>query len=213
MMKDSAILRDFLQTGACPSCPIIDMHGHYGPFSWVYMPRCEADAMIASMDQQGVKALVFSSHTALFHDVDAGNDLTRDVVRQHPGRLFGYIVINPHFPQSIHSELQRFGQEPGFLGFKFLPDYHLYPITGDKYAPVLEYADQHGLCLLTHTWGFSPYDGPELVAQIARKYPNVTFFMGHSGYGDWDTSLAVARDCGNVYSSSRPFTPRTPASC
>jgi hypothetical protein len=24
--------------------------------------------------------------------------------------------------------------------------------------------------------------------------------MGHSGYGDWDTSLAVARDCNNPLS-------------
>ena len=114
MMKDSAILR-FPPTASCPSCPIIDMHGHYGPFSWVYMPRSDADAMIASILHQGVKALAFSSHTALFHDVDAGNDLTRDVVRQHRGRLFGYIVINPHFRS--RSTVLTFRQEPGFLGF------------------------------------------------------------------------------------------------
>ena len=199
MTKISAILNDFCEHGRSDSCPIIDMHGHYGAFCWVYMPRSNGHEMIDSMDRQGVKALVLSSHTALFHDVDAGNDLTRAVVRRYPGRFYGYVVVNPNFPASLQKELAQFQKGNGFLGFKLLPDYHQHPITGAKYAPVLEYADRHQLCVLAHTWGFSPHDGPALVAEVAKRYPNITFFMGHSGYGEWETSIAVARDYDNVY--------------
>ncbi len=184
MKKSSAILKDFIEYGKSESCPIIDMHGHYGPFNWVYMPNSNAEDMLDTMSRQGVKALALSSHSALFDNMKKGNDITRDVVSRYPNKFFGYICINPHFPELIDSELKHFHEQQGFLGFKFLPDYHTHPITGDKYIPALEYANENKLCVLTHTWGFSPYDGPELVEKVAAKYTEVTFIMGHSGYGD-----------------------------
>lgn len=198
-MKISGILSEFLDKGKSDSCPIIDMHGHYGHFNWVYMPRPEAEQMIVSMEQQGVKALAFSSHTALFEDIDKGNDITRGVVKKYPGKFFGYISVNPHFPDSIKKEVKEFHKQKGFLGFKLLPDYHMHPITGKKYEAVFEYANEYQLCVLTHSWGYSPYDGPILMEKIAKKYPKVMLLMGHSGYGDWDTSIGVARDYDNVY--------------
>lgn len=199
-MKNSAILKDFIEYGKSESCPIIDMHGHYGPISWIYMPYPYAEEMLASMSRQGVKALVFSSHNALVEgEVEQGNDLAADVVSKYPGSFFAYEVINPNFPELIEKQIKNFPKRKGFLGFKFLPDYHSYPITGDIYAPALEYANENNLCVLSHTWGFSPCDGPELVEQVAKKYPNVTIIMGHSGFGQWDKSIAIARDYENAF--------------
>lgn len=50
-----------------------------------------------------------------------------------------------------------------------------------------------------HTWGHSGLCGPSLVGTLAENYPRVTFLMGHSGYGEWKTSVRVARDYPNVY--------------
>ena len=85
------------------------------------------------------------------------------------------------------------------MGFKFLSDYHRCAITDDKYKPVLEYADENQLCILMHTWGYSPFDGPKLVKKVAEKYPNITVIMGHSGYGEWEESISAANDFENVY--------------
>jgi len=50
-----------------------------------------------------------------------------------------------------------------------------------------------------HTWGQSKFDSPDMVEKLADRYVNVTFLMGHSGYGEWEKAIQVARDHPNVY--------------
>ena len=64
---------------------------------------------------------------------------------------------------------------------------------------MLEYAEDHELLVLMHTWGRSPYDSPSLVGKLAEKYSHVTFLMGRLGYGEWEKSIQVARDYPNIY--------------
>ena len=52
---------------------------------------------------------------------------------------------------------------------------------------------------MVHTWGGSPYNAPGLFANMARRYPNATFLMGHSGYGEWETAVSIASDLPNVF--------------
>ncbi|HUU53328.1 MAG TPA: amidohydrolase family protein [Armatimonadota bacterium] len=198
MRNDSQIGREFMATGRCESCPVIDMHGHYGPFHGIYLPRPWADGMLGTMDRSGVCFIVCSSHASLA-DPGRGNREMAQVVRDHPGRFYAYRTVNPNYPKKLKEEVARFPDDQGFVGFKFHPSGHSYPITGGNYVPALEYANEHRLLLLSHTWGFSEYDGPSLVAQVAERYPNATFLMGHSGYGEWDTALRVAGEHGNVY--------------
>ena len=87
----------------------------------------------------------------------------------------------------------------GFVGFKFLPDYHAYPADGPAYAPALAHADTHGLCVMIHTWGGSACNSPQHVERLARRYPNAILIMGHAGFGDWEFSAALAREYPNVY--------------
>ena len=198
MKNNSTIARDFMENGRSEACPVIDMHGHYGPFGGIYFPAPEAKGMLATMDRSGVASIICSSHAA-FVDMERGNEEMAQVVRQHPGRFFGYCTINPNYPESVTRELERFPHAPGFVGLKFHPSWHEYPITGDRYKPALEYAEEHRLIVLSHSWGKSEYDGPSLFAKVATKYSRVTFLMGHAGYGEWDTAFSVARQHLNVY--------------
>ena len=198
MRNDSAIANEFLAHGRSESCPIIDMHGHYGAFMAIYFPKPYAEQMLDSMDRAGVIAIVCSSHSGLC-DQERGNREMAEVVKRHPGRFYGYRVINPNYPEAALREVKRFPDDPGFIGFKFHPSQHSYPITGKHYAPALEYANEHRLIVLSHTWGHSEYDGPKLVAEVAKKHPKAIIIMGHSGYGEWDTAFAVAREHENVY--------------
>jgi predicted TIM-barrel fold metal-dependent hydrolase len=196
--NDSQIAGEFMETGLCGSCPVIDMHGHYGPFRGIYLPMPWADGMLEMMDRSGVCCIVCSSHSSLA-DAERGNREMAQVVTDHPGRFYAYRTVNPNYPEQVKDEVARFPEDEGFVGFKFHPSGHSYPITGDNYVPALEYADEHRLLLLSHTWGSSEYDGPSLLGQVAERYPNVTFLMGHSGYGEWEAALAVARERANVY--------------
>ncbi|NPV81610.1 MAG: amidohydrolase family protein [Firmicutes bacterium] len=198
MRNPSLIAREFAEKGYSESCPVIDMHGHYGPYQGIYFPSPWAEGMIQTMDRCGVRLTVSSSHASLV-DMDRGNSLMAEVVASHPERFRGYWTINPNYPQKIECDLERFESLNGFVGFKFHPEFHNYPLTGERYKPALDYANSKGLVILTHTWGTSPHCGPSLLRSLAERYPRVTFLMGHSGYGEWEVATSVARDFPNVY--------------
>ena len=198
MTNPSEIAREFMAAGRSQSCPVIDMHGHYGPFRGIYFPDPSAQGMLRAMDRAGVTCIVCSSHAALV-DPERGNREMAQAIRDHPGRFLGYRAINPNYPDQVQAEIERFPHDPGFVGFKFHPSGNFYPLTGDGYLPALEYAHQHRLIVLSHSWGLSDYDNPRMFGDIAPKYPDATFIMGHSGYGEWDAAFGVARDHANVY--------------
>ena len=197
-MNPSPIAREFRETGKCESCPVIDTHGHYGAFQAIYFPNVTAPAMIASMDRAGVRLVISSGHMALV-DLQRGNAEMVGVMAQHGDRIKAYWAINPNYPEQIERDVAQFEQRSGFVGFKFLSDYHKYPITGELYAPVLEYANEQRVPILMHTWGGSAFDSPDHVDQVAAKYPDVPLLMGHSGHGEWERAIDVARDHENVY--------------
>lgn len=198
-MNPSPIAQEFLSTGRSASCPVIDMHGHFGPASATYLPAGSAERMLRSLQRAGVRRIVCTAHDALFGDTDEGNALMQAAIDAHPEQFLGYWAVNPNLPEQAGRAGEDLAKARGFVGFKCLPDYHTHPITGDGYRPALEYADAHGLLVLVHTWGGSPFDSPQQVAEVAEKYPGASFLMGHSGYGDWEVSTAIARDLPNVY--------------
>jgi len=173
------------------------MHAHLGPYQGIYFPNPWPEDMIRTMNRCGVRLAVSSSHAALINTSE--NIKMADVVKKYPDRFRAYWVINPNYPERMPREIDQFSKTEGFVGFKFLSDYHKYPITDPRYEPALKYADKHRLMVLMHTWGKSPYDSPDLVENLAGKYSDVTFLMGHSGYGEWEKSIQVARDYPNVY--------------
>ncbi|MBO3803303.1 MAG: amidohydrolase family protein [Candidatus Brockarchaeota archaeon] len=198
MKNDSELAREFLENGRSSSCPVIDMHGHYGPFQGIYFPSSSAEAMVKTMDRAGVRMIVCSSHASLI-DPGRGNPLMAEVVKKYPDRFRAYWAVNPNYPKIIERDLLDYEKREGFVGFKFLADYHKYPITGPNYRPVLEYANRRGLLVLVHTWGHSEFDSPSHLAEIAERYPEAKFLMGHSGYGEWEKSVSVSREHANVY--------------
>lgn len=195
----SPIVREYVERGRSDTCPIIDMHGHIGPFPGAYLPAAPLDKMKESLARAGVKRIVCCPHEALLGDLERGNALMQEVIDNDPELFSGYWGVNPNHPEALAGASKKFEQAHGFVGFKLLPDYHAYPLTGSAYAPVLEYAQDRQLLVLVHTWGGSPFNSPQQLEDMAKKYPNVTFIMGHSGYGDWETSVRVAREAPNVY--------------
>jgi uncharacterized protein len=197
VIGNSPLAHEFWDLGKSASCPIIDMHGHMGTWAAIYFPRGEVEQMIGTMDECGVKLLVFSHHHALMAP-DRGNRPSIAAVRRFPDRLRAYCAINPNYPDQAEADIAAFDPQI-FVGFKFLADYHRVPITDPRYRPALEYADQRRLLVLMHTWGGSSYDGAAQVRALAERYHNVTFLLGHSCHGDWDAAVALANEFPNLY--------------
>ncbi len=197
-MIDSPIAREFLETGRCASCGVIDLHAHYGHFRGIYMPNHGPQQMIATMDRCGVDLMVSSGHTALA-DMVRGNAEMAAVTAQYPGRWYAYLTYDPHLRELGRRELELYDTRPTFAGIKLHPTFHQTPITADAYRPVLEFAAARSLLLLTHTWGGSAFDSPAHIAQVAERYPSITLLCGHSGHGQFAECMDVARRFSNVY--------------
>lgn len=199
MIGSSPLAREFWEFGKSATCPIYDMHGHMGTFHSIYFPRAEPADMIRTMDECGVRMLVFSHHHALLAP-NIGNAPAVAAVRRYPDRLRAYCALNPNYPELIEADLATFDAHADvYVGLKFLPDYHKIALTDPRCRAAWEFADARRLLVLTHTWRASVFDGPPVVRQIAERYPNVKLLLGHSFHDDWDAAVQMARDFPNVY--------------
>ncbi len=116
-------------------------------------------------------------------------------------------MINPHFSDDAEAELERCFRHPGIKGIKIHPAsyVHDYPINGAKYQPVWRYASKHGCPVLTHAGPRTERHtcGPELIAAVARSYPEVNIIIGHTGsYDSWDSledHIEIIRKYDNLY--------------
>lgn len=197
-MIDSSIALEFIETGRCASCRVIDLHAHYGHYQGIYMPNHTPEQMVATMDRCGVEYMVSSGHTALV-DMVRGNKEMLAATRACPERWFAYMVYNPNYPREGREQIDGYDQHPAYVGCKLHPSHHNVALTDDAYCPVLEFADARGLIVLTHTWGHNALCGPEALAEVAARYPNAVFLAGHACHGQFDACMQVARDHANVY--------------
>jgi len=195
----SLITREYMERGRSESCPIIDLHGHWGPLSMGYLPAAPEEKMIRVLERAGVRVIVCSAHEALFGNPAQGNAQMQAAIERHPRRLAGYWSVNPNLDTSWQQAASDFEVARGFMGFKLLPDYHTYPLDGSRYQPALEFANTRRLLVLVHTWGGSPFNGPDRIATVAARYPKAVFLMGHSCFGAWEQAVTLARDYPNVY--------------
>lgn len=199
MRPASELAAEFWQKGCSDSCPVYDMHGHMGEWHSIYFPRCEPADMIRSMDAAGVKLLCFAHHASL-NVPQIGNRVAVEAVRAFPDRLRAYLSVNPHYADLLKRDLSEFdGMRDVYVGLKLLADYHKVPISDERYRAALEFADERGLPVLTHTWGGSPYDGDSEVRRVAGQHPNAQFLLAHSLNNHWDEAVAIALDHANTY--------------
>lgn len=188
-----------MRDGRASDCPIIDMHGHWGPFAGIHLPAVNVETAYKLMERSGVELLVFCHHSSLLCP-DIGNRANIDAVRAYPAKLRAYCGLNPNYPEAIRKDVDAYDEYPDvYVGFKMLSDYHKIAINDDAYKPAWEYADSHRLPVLLHTWNGSVFCTAELISWAAATYPSAKILMGHSLHEDWVSAGRLARDYPNVY--------------
>ncbi len=199
MIGDSALAREFWEHGKSASCPIYDMHGHMGVWHSIYFPRAEAEDMLRTMDECGVRRLVFSHHMALASP-DVGNRLAVEAVRRYPDRLRAYCAVNPHYPELVERDLATWDEHSDvYVGLKMHAAWHRVRLGAPRYRQAWEFADERGLLVLAHTWEQDSFCGPAAVREVAERYPRVRLLLGHSLHANWDAAVQMARDFSHVY--------------
>ena len=160
---------------------VIDCHGHLGSWQLLHMTRNSIEETIETLDHLGIDKLCLSPFLGCFCDFRRGNDCLGRAIQKYPDRLIGQFTVNPHYPAEIFPELERCRNAYGVRMLKIHPFCHDYPVDGEGYCPLWEYADQTETLVLSHTWESDENCGPELFAKIATRHPRATIILAHAG--------------------------------
>ena len=176
---------------------IIDFHGHVGRWDIFEMDDDEG-AMIHAMDAVGIdRSCLFN----IFHpDGTTGNDETAAFVERQPERFIGFAYVSPLMAEGMVHELARAIDLLGFSAIKIYPPYSSWDLTDSIWDPVYAFANERSLALITHT-GQEVTCQPIQVGEVAGRFPNAQFVIGHSGNAEPYRTQAIeaAKRNPNVY--------------
>jgi len=74
---------------------IIDLHVHQGKINPVPTGTEDAAGIIRNMDRCGIQAAMSTSLWSCFGEVRRGNRAVSEACARYPGRLFGYLTLDP----------------------------------------------------------------------------------------------------------------------
>jgi len=167
--------------------PIFDFHLRL-------VPHPEAvDRLLAVMDGCRIERAVACAGGAIDLDLlsrqliegghiedDANNDATLAGCKQSGGRLLPFFLSNPH--RDAHHYRSRAAE---FRGLELQPAVHGVPLCDERVVALVAVAAEFGqpVYVVCTTW---PGCGVADLVELARRFPSVTFVLGHSGVGSID---------------------------
>ncbi|HBP39118.1 MAG TPA: hypothetical protein DD640_10350 [Clostridiales bacterium] len=187
---------------------IIDSHMHLGISTGQYNYRVEIEKWLEIMDLLSIQYCLSSHGLALTNkEFAAGCADSVQAYHQSGGRILSYYLYDPRTPRLCLDVMDQYADRKIFRGIKIHPAVHLTPADDESYRPVWEYAGQHGLPILSHTWDLSAtnpkqkFSYPPLFESFVRQFPEVTLIMGHSGgrYQGIVEAVRLGRKYANVY--------------
>jgi len=196
VINSSPLVAEFIEKGYSESCPVIDMHAHMFSHAGARMIADTPEKVLHYMARSNVALTVFASHRTLMDGFDPRFDL--DSQRFHPDKFKLYYPVLS-LKLDPERDLRAVRDNPAYIGFKFLCDYYKIPLEDPRHEPYWEYANSRKMPVLCHTWGGSPFDGPENVSKILDKYRDLTLIAGHSFRGEEDKGVLLAKRYENFF--------------
>lgn len=174
--------------------PIIDVHGHLGPWPFP-MRNPDGNCVRELANRWGITKTVLSHTKAIVNDFVEGNaELAREI--EGSNDLYGYVTINPSYPEASMTEIDRYLHLPNFVGVKFHTGYARVSIDDPRMLDLIgRFYDRRPVMLL-HTWGRGE---PSKVGKLAQRFPQMNFIIGHAGADAWPEANDVIKNTQNTY--------------
>ncbi len=170
----------------------IDAHAHLGDFpGFVSGGDHTPEMLVAEYDAAGIECGLISVLEP--GNPRAGNERVESACRKFPGRIFGYVYVNPHDVEGSLAELERCASIDCFRGIKLHPANDAYYPFHERYFPVYELIEKIGKPALWHS-GTTPFSHPLQIADIARRFPGSTHILGHFGIAELSWECFPAAD-------------------
>lgn len=172
---------------------VLDVHGHIGAHKPFQLGGCDADSTAATARRMGVDAVCVSSIPACAGYWETGNKDVAEACEKHPDVLLGYAVPNPYYEDC---DIAPYLELPGFRGVKVHGNMQGdLPLNDPGYFAAYELADKKKLPVLFHAWMPSEV---KAAADVARRYPNATIILGHSGMTARAEAVEAAKQYDNI---------------
>jgi predicted TIM-barrel fold metal-dependent hydrolase len=173
---------------------IIDVHGHYG--RWPFpIAAADADGLLRLMDRHGIERVVLSSAEAIVYDMASGNARMAKAIASRD-RLFGWVVVNPHFLQASRRELERYLVSDNFVGAKIHPAYCGTSIGDPKMGALLDAIAEHRARVEIHTYSAA---AAREALEHARRQPHMPIIMAHAGATEHEGAARCAAEVDNLF--------------
>ncbi|HIE29032.1 TPA: amidohydrolase [Candidatus Poribacteria bacterium] len=168
---------------------IIDAHVHIGQWMRPYSKNGNAvDELIQSARLNNIDRLCVSSlgdrgYTS-YPNIDeftSANTHILELMQAFPQEIMGFCYVNPRHSNASLAELDRCITDGGMVGIKLWVACK----TSDSLVdPIVEKAIELGVPILQHAWykttGNLPDEStPADIAELARRFPDVTIIMAH----------------------------------
>lgn len=136
-----------------------------------------------------------------------GNNALLDISIRHPDRLLPACTANPWLGEEATSEIVRCLSINASMVI-FHPFLQGFLANDELVFPILERIEPYQVPVYFHT-GMPGSSTPWQIVDLAERYPNIDFLMGHCGSTDfWNDVNDAASAVSNIYletSLARPF--------
>lgn len=168
---------------------IIDAHVHIGQWMRPYSKNGNAvDELIQSARLNNIDRLCVSSlgnrgYTSYpnVEEFTSANTHILELIQVFPREILGFCYVNPRHPDASLAELDRCIVDSGMVGIKL---WVACKASDSLVDPIAEKAIELGAPILQHAWykttGNLPDEStPADIAELARRFPEVTIIMAH----------------------------------
>jgi len=173
---------------------IVDCHTHWG-ICWEDRDAGDPSAWLAVLDHHGVDAAFVMGHYNI-HRLDrctGDNDRLASLRDRVPERLWPFGSVWPQQGDEAVAEARRCLDDLGMRGLKFHPWIQGFSTADPVFGELCALAGERGRPVIFHD-GTPCYSQPEQIAGLARRFPQTTFVLGHSGLlWSWRSALEAAR--------------------
>ncbi len=177
---------------------IIDTHVHLGVSKFSGVGTTE-EAILAAMEKYKVQTSLVMPQPTL-EDVSTVHAAIAEMSRQHPGRIYGMVSLDPWMDEEDYgNQLRTCVEEYGFVALKLHPMGHNISPLSPRCEKLYEAAGRYRLPVLVHTGMGTPFSLPSLLIEPAGRYPDVTFILSHAGFAIYtDEAIVAAKTRDNI---------------
>jgi predicted TIM-barrel fold metal-dependent hydrolase len=192
---------------------VVDGHTHFAGPGKGLLPNSVEDLM-SVMDGNGIDAVVTCApYSSIGEDFtyDEANGFIAESMKAAPGRIIGFIRVNPHLQEHALKSIREGVTRHGFRGVKYHPRNEAFPINSEELSyPLAELAAKLRVPILIHTGEPDTYGyaQPTLVGDLADSFPDLTLIIGHMGKRLYEDAILVATWFENVLLETSFRSPR-----